>query len=104
MKKIQFFMNNSKNTLIEIDPYACDSGQSVNTLKGSAESVDHEIKEMKKHLIDFSDIPERKNGSKVRLARQEFLDTLPPDIVQEMARRRLKELQSAGYKIQEKTT
>ena len=64
--------------------------------------IDREIEEMDKHPIDYSDIPERKSGAKVRLARKEFLDTLPPDIVQEMARRRLKELQDAGYKIPEK--
>jgi len=57
---------------------------------------------MKKYPIDYSDIPERKTGSKVRLARKEFLDTLPPDLVQEMARRRLKELQAAGYELPEK--
>ena len=61
--------------------------------------IDHEIDEMKKYPIDYSDIPERKSGAKVRLARKEFLDTLPSDIVQEMARRRLKELQAAGYEI-----
>jgi hypothetical protein len=64
--------------------------------------IDHEIEEMKKHPIDYSDIPARKSGAKVRLARKEFLDTLPPDIVQEMARRRLKELRAAGYEIPEK--
>jgi hypothetical protein len=59
---------------------------------------------MRKYPIDYSDIPERKDGAKVRLARKEFLDTLPPDIVQEMARRRLKEIQAAGYELPEKTT
>jgi len=66
--------------------------------------IDSEIDEMKKHPIDYSDIPERKNGAKVHLARKEFLDCLPPDIVQEMARRRLKELQASGYEIPEKIT
>ena len=66
--------------------------------------IDSEIEEMKKYPVDFSDIPARKSGAKVRLARKEFLDTLPPDIVQEMARRRLSELQAAGYKIPEKAT
>ena len=79
-------MNNSKNTLTE-------------KLK-----IDHEIEEMKKHTIDYSDIPERKKGAHVRLARKEFLDTLPPDIVQEMARRRLRELREAGYDLPEKVT
>jgi len=79
-------MNSSRNTLTD-------------KLK-----IDHEIEEMKKYPIDYSDIPERKNGAKVRLARKEFLDTLPLDIVQEMARRRLGELRAAGYEIPEKVT
>jgi len=79
-------MNNSKSTLTD-------------KLK-----IDREIEEMRKNTIDYSDIPERKSGAKVRLAHKEFLDTLPPDIVQEMARRRLKELQTAGYEIPEKVT
>jgi hypothetical protein len=66
--------------------------------------IDREIEEMKKHPIDYSDLPARKSGAKVRLARKEFLDTLPLDIVQEMARRRLSELHAAGYEIPEKVT
>jgi len=66
--------------------------------------IDREIEEMKKNTIDYSDIPERKSGSNVRMARKEFLDTLPPDIVQEMARRRLRELRAAGYEIPENVT
>jgi len=66
------------------------------------QKIDRELEEMKKYPIDYSDIPERKSGAKVRLARKEFLDTLPRDLVQEMASRRLKELQVAGYKIQKK--
>ena len=64
--------------------------------------IDSEIEEMNKNPIDYSDIPKRKNGAKVWLARKEFLDTLPPDIVQELARRRLNEMQAAGYKLPEK--
>ena len=79
-------MNNSRNTL-------ADKLQ-----------IDREIEEMKKYPIDYSDIPERKDGAKVRLARKEFLDTLPPDLVQEMARRRLGELRAAGYEIPQKVT
>jgi len=79
-------MNNSKDTLTD-------------KLK-----IDREIEEMKQYPIDYSDIPERKSSAKVRLARKEFLDTLPPDIVQEMARRRVKEMQAAGYEIPEKIT
>jgi hypothetical protein len=66
--------------------------------------IDCEIEEMKKHPIDYSDISERKRNVKIRLARKEFLDTLPPDIVQELARRRLRELRAAGYEIPEKVT
>jgi hypothetical protein len=66
--------------------------------------IDREIEEMRKYPIDYSDIPERKNGAKIRLARKEFLDTLPPDIVREMARRRVKEMQTAGYELPEKVT
>ena len=66
--------------------------------------IDREIEEMKKYPIDYSDIPERKTTANVRLARKEFLDTLPPDLVQEMARRRLKELKAAGYELPEKVT
>ena len=77
-------MSNSRNTLMD------------------KMKIDQEIEEMKKHPIDYSDIPERKNGAKIRLARKEFLDTLPPDIVQEMARRRQKELKAAGYEISAK--
>ena len=64
--------------------------------------IDREIEEMKKYPIDYSDIPERESGARVRLACKEFLDTLPPDIVQELARRRLNEMQAAGYKLPEK--
>ena len=63
--------------------------------------IDREIEEMNKYPIDCSDIPERKSGAKVRLARKEFLDTLPHDLVREMARRRLEELRAAGYEIPE---
>ena len=63
--------------------------------------IDREIEEMKKHPIDYSDIPEKTTSGKAKLARKYFLDTLPPDIVQEMARRRLNELKNAGYIIPE---
>ena len=64
--------------------------------------IDREIEEMKKYPIDYSDIPERKKNTHIRLSNKEFLDTLPPDIVQEMARRRLMELEKAGYKLPER--
>ena len=61
--------------------------------------IDREIEEMKKHPIDYSDIPEIKDGTKGHWVWKEFLDKLPPDILREMARRRLKQLQDAGYEI-----
>ena len=76
---------------------------SRNTLTDNLQ-IDREIEEMKKYPIDYSDIPERKEGAKVRLARKEFLDTLPLDIVQEMARRKVNELRIAGYEIPEKVS
>jgi hypothetical protein len=63
--------------------------------------IDREIEEMNKYPIDCSDIPERKGKSKAHLANKEFLDTLPPDILQELARRRIKQLRAAGYEIPE---
>jgi len=74
---------------------------SNNTLNDKIK-VDREIEEMKKHPIDYSDIPKRNGSGRVRLARKYFLDTLPTDILQEMARRRQEELKNAGYKILEK--
>ena len=58
--------------------------------------IDREITEMKKHPIDYSDIPESKGG-KIRMPYQEFLDMLPPDILKEMARRRIEEMKQWGY-------
>jgi hypothetical protein len=74
-------MNNSRSTLKE------------------KMKIDEEIEAMKNHPIDYSDIPQRKPGGKVRLVNKEFLDKLPPDIVQELARRRLAELQRCGYEL-----
>ena len=79
----------------------------MNNLKNTLEDkmrIDQEIIEMKKYPIGYSDIPQRTLPSPVRLAHKEFLDKLPRDIVQEMARRRLKELKAAGYEITETVT
>jgi hypothetical protein len=61
--------------------------------------IDREIEEMKKHPIDYSDIPpmtvEMRKTSKLHY--KQFLDMLPWDIVQELARRRLRELDEAEY-------
>jgi hypothetical protein len=55
--------------------------------------VDREIEAAKSHDIDYSDIPpmtkaREKTG---RLYYGEFLEKLPPDILEEMARRKLEE-------------
>lgn len=50
-----------------------------------------EIEGMNEALIDHSDIPLFPN-QKGRLYYQDFLDKLPPDIVKEMAKRRLEEI------------
>jgi hypothetical protein len=67
--------------------------------------IDQEIQEMKKHPIDYTDIPplteeERQTG---RFGYENFLNKLPPDIVKEMVHRRLDEIKQAGYKLPEKT-
>ncbi|MHC6203184.1 hypothetical protein ACYULU_08310 [Breznakiellaceae bacterium SP9] len=58
---------------------------------------------MKDYYEQFKEY-QRKPASPVRLAHKEFLDKLPRDIVQELARRRLKELKAAGYEITETVT
>ena len=58
--------------------------------------MDREIAEAKKYPIDYSDIPES-DGGKIRMRFQEFLDMLPPDILKEMARRRIEEMKQWGY-------
>jgi hypothetical protein len=63
--------------------------------------TDRQIDDMKRHPIDYSDIPPRKPGAKVRLGRQAWLDSLPREVVLEMARPRLKQMQAAGYPVPE---
>ncbi|MDR1909489.1 MAG: hypothetical protein LBQ35_06205 [Spirochaetaceae bacterium] len=65
-------------------------------------ALDREIDEIKNHPVDCSDIPPAKPGRKVRLVYKEFLDMLPGDIVEELARRRLKELED--YRVTETAT
>jgi hypothetical protein len=50
-----------------------------------------ELEAMNGAPIDYSDIPSFPN-QKGRLYYQDFLDKLPPDIVKEMARRRLEDI------------
>ena len=56
--------------------------------------ADREIKAMKSHNIDYSDIPRMTKSRKKtgRLYYGEFLEKLPPDILREMAERKLKEM------------
>ena len=63
--------------------------------------IDAELAEMKRHSIDYSDIPPMTDAQRatVHLGNKEFLDKVPPDIVQEMARCRLAELQRSGYEL-----
>jgi hypothetical protein len=63
--------------------------------------IDEEIAEMKRYPIDYSDIPPMKPGAKVRLANKAWLDSLPREVVQEMARRRLAQMKAAGYEVPE---
>jgi hypothetical protein len=62
-----------------------------------------ELKEMRLYPLDCSDIPAMKESERhtSRLIYKEFLDNLPPDIVAEMAKRRLEEIKAAGYEVSE---
>jgi hypothetical protein len=62
-----------------------------------------ELKEMRRYPVDCSDIPAMKETERhtSRLLYKEFLDKLPPDIVAEMAKRRLEEIKTAGYEVRE---
>ncbi|GHV87474.1 hypothetical protein AGMMS50255_7700 [Spirochaetia bacterium] len=65
--------------------------------------IDAEIAEMKKYPIDYSDIPPMTDAQRAAAhwGNEDFLRKLPPDIVQEMVRRRLAELKRSGYEIPE---
>jgi hypothetical protein len=65
--------------------------------------IDEEITEMKKYPIDYSDIPPMTDAQRATAhwGNEEFLRKLPPDIVREMARRRLEEIRLAGYDVPE---
>jgi hypothetical protein len=65
--------------------------------------IDEEIAEMKRHPIDYSDISPLKPGAKVRLANKAWLDSLPREVVREMAHRRLAQLKAAGCEVPETT-
>jgi hypothetical protein len=62
-----------------------------------------ELKKMMRHPVDCSDIPamDEMERHTSRLIYKEFLDKLPPDIVAEMAKRRLAEIKAADRKVQE---
>jgi hypothetical protein len=59
--------------------------------------IDEELMEMKRYPIDYSDIPRSKPGTKGRLVNKAWLDSLPQDVVREMARQRLEQVKAAGY-------
>jgi hypothetical protein len=73
---------------------------------GEKIQIDKEIEEMKKHSIDFSDIPQMEEYStgKSRFGYEEFLSKLPPDIVKEMAKRRLEEMKNSGLITEPETS
>jgi hypothetical protein len=58
--------------------------------------ADREIESMRFHDIDYSDIPSITESRKEtgRLHYKEFLDKLPPDILREMARRKMEEIKT----------
>ncbi|GHT86351.1 hypothetical protein FACS1894137_11800 [Spirochaetia bacterium] len=66
--------------------------------------IDTELAEMKKYPVDCSDIPPMTDAQRASAhwGNEDFLRKLPPDIVQEMARRRLAELKAAGYELPSK--
>jgi hypothetical protein len=67
--------------------------------------IDEEIREMKKHPIDYSDIGPLSESERrtMRLVNEEYLKSLPPAVLNEMARRRLNEAQSAGHRRRDAT-
>jgi hypothetical protein len=68
------------------------------TLKELMET-DEEIAEMKRHPIDYSGIPPRKPGAKLRMPDKEWLDSQPREVVLELGRQRLKQMIASGYKV-----
>jgi hypothetical protein len=78
----------------------------MNTFETTLEKkmkIDEELANMKRYPIDFSDIPpmteeERRTG---RLHYKAFLDTLPREVVREMARRRLEQREAADDEVPE---
>jgi hypothetical protein len=63
--------------------------------------IDAELSEMKKYPIDYSDIPPMTDEQRATAhwGNEDFLRKLPPDILQEMAQRRLAEIKAAGYAV-----
>ncbi|MDR3303847.1 MAG: hypothetical protein LBS86_05485 [Treponema sp.] len=78
----------------------------MNTLKHTLDErlrFDAELAEMDKHPIDCSDIPPMQDADVARLhfGYERFLSMLPPDIVKELARRRLEEINATEYGVME---
>jgi len=57
--------------------------------------MDREIAEMEKYPIDYSDIPPVRETAldQFHFGNEKFLRTLPPDILKELARRRLDDIE-----------
>jgi hypothetical protein len=53
---------------------------------------------LEKNLVSDDKVIISKSGKKYRLYHQELLDNMPPDLVTEMARRRLAEIAEADKK------
>ena len=66
--------------------------------------IDRELEEMKKYPVDCSDIPPvvETPSNKWHLGNERFLSRLPPDIVKELAKRKLEDMKTFGYEIPEK--
>ncbi|MDR3276526.1 MAG: hypothetical protein LBT11_04870 [Treponema sp.] len=78
----------------------------MNTLNRTLDErmrIDAELAEMDKYPIDFSDIPPMRDADsqRLRFGHERFLKMLPPDIVSEMARRRLDQMKAADYAVPE---
>jgi hypothetical protein len=76
----------------------------LNNLKPSVEElmkIDETIAEMNRHPIDYSDIPRRKPGAKVRWGNEAWLNSLPREVLQEMARKQLLRMKAGGYNLPE---
>jgi hypothetical protein len=78
----------------------------MNTLNQTLDEkmrIDEELAEMDKYPINFSDIPPMQDADsqRLRFGHERFLKMLPPDIVSEMASRRLNQIKDVDYAVPE---